>query len=200
MNYFPPPPVSFDLVALASSAGGLNALSIILGALPASFPAAIVITQHLMPSHKTLLPLLLSHRSALLIKLAENDVEIKPGTVFIAPPDYHLIVNNNQTLSLSHDARVAFSRPSADVMLHSIAESFPKRAIAVILTGTGKDGSAGARDIHNAGGRVIAQDRSSASYFSMPQAAILTGCVDYILPLCEIPNGLIQLIKTGTLI
>lgn len=200
MNHFPALATSFDIVAIASSAGGLKALTTVLDALPASFPAAILIVQHLLPDHKTLLPELLSRSSPLTIKLAEDHEKIRPGTGYIAPPDFHLIVNGNQTLSLSHTDRVAFSRPSADVTLMSVAMSFQDRAVAVILTGTGKDGSAGAREIHNQGGRVIAQNAASASYFSMPQAAILTGCVDYVLPLEDIADALIQLINTGTLV
>jgi two-component system, chemotaxis family, protein-glutamate methylesterase/glutaminase len=171
-----------------------------LSGLPASFPGAIVLVQHMSPTHHTMLDRLLSHRSALLIKIAEECDLLTPGKVFIAPPNFHLLINQNQTLSLSGSAPVHYSRPSADVLFYSVAQCFHERAIAVILSGTGKDGSDGALEIHKQGGKVIAQDRTSATFYSMPESAILTGCVDYILPLNDIPAAILNLIHTGAII
>ncbi len=197
MTYFPAAHISFDLIALAASAGGINALIEVLGGLPNSFPAGIVIVQHLLPTRPTVLPDVLGRRTALSIQQAKEHDCLQPGIAFLAPPDYHLLILPDQTLSLSHSPPQAFVRPSADLLFQTAAECFRERMIGVILSGSGKDGSIGAGAIHRAGGRMIAQDPASTSYTSMPQAAILTGFIDYILPLKAIAPALISLVHTG---
>lgn len=191
------PDAAFDVVALASSAGGLNALSQILSVLPADFPAALVVVQHLDPRHRSLMANILSRRTPLTVKQAEEGDLIRAGTVAIAPPDQHLLVNPDGTLSLSHSQMVHFVRPSADLLFESVAASFKDRAIAVVLTGSGSDGAMGVRAIKKMGGTVIAQDAATSEFTGMPSAAIQTGSVDFVLQLDEIAAALVTLVRTG---
>ena len=188
---------AFDVVALAASAGGLTALSQVLSALPADFPAAIVVVQHLDPRHRSLMADILDRRTSLQVKQAEEGDRLSPATVYIAPPNRHLLVNPDGTLSLSQSELVHFVRPSADLLFESVAASYKECAVAVVLTGTGSDGAMGVQAIKKMGGTVIAQDERTAEFFGMPGAAIQTGSADFILPLDEIPSALVTLVMTG---
>ncbi len=188
---------AFDVVALAASAGGLTALSQLLGGLPANFPAAVVVVQHLDPRHRSLMAEILSRRTPLHVKQAREGDRLHPATVYIAPPDRHLLVNPDGTLSLSKSNLVHFVRPSADLLLESVAASFKDRTVAVVLTGTGSDGAMGVQAIKKMGGTVIAQDQATSEFFGMPGAAIQTKSVDLVLPLDEIAAALIALVVTG---
>lgn len=191
------PRTAFDVVALASSAGGIAAIGHILEGLPAGFPAAIVVVQHLDPRHRSLMAEILRRRTPLeVVQAAEGD-HIRAGTVHIAPPDRHLLVNRDGSLSLTQSELVHFVRPSADLLFESVAASFKERAIAVVLTGTGSDGSLGIGAIKKMGGTVIAQNQESAEFFGMPAAAIKSGNADFILPLEEIPAALTTLVAQG---
>jgi two-component system chemotaxis response regulator CheB len=122
---------------------------------------------------------------------------LQPATVFIAPPNRHLLVNPDGTLSLSQSELVHFVRPSADLLFELVAASYKERAIAVVLTGTGSDGSMGVRAIKKMGGTVIVQDEKTSEFFGMPDAAIHSGTVDFVLPLDEIPSALTTLVMRG---
>lgn len=187
----------YDIVALAASAGGLNALSTVLGSLQEHFPATIVVVQHLDPRHRSLMAEILSRRTLLSVEEAADGMQLKPGIVYIAPPDRHLLVNVDNTVSLSQSELVHFVRPSADLLFESVAASHKERAIAVVLTGTGSDGVMGVQAIKKMGGTVIAQDEATAEFFGMPDAAIHTGSVDFILPLNEIGPALLTLVMRG---
>ena len=188
---------AFDIVALAASAGGLTALSRVLAALPADFPAVIVVVQHLDPRHRSLMADILSRRTSLQVKQAEEGEQVSAATVYIAPPNRHLLINSDGTLSLTQSELVHFLRPSADLLFESVAASYRERAIAVVLTGTGSDGAMGVQAIKKMGGTVIAQDEGSAEFFGMPSAAIHSGSVDFVLPLDEIPTALVTLVIKG---
>ena len=195
-----PQPISrtaFGIVALAASAGGLGALSQVLAAMPVDFPATLVVVQHLDPRHRSLMAAILSRRTLLRVKEAEEGEILNPATVYIAPPNRHLLVNPDSTLSLSQSELVHFLRPSADLLFESVAASYRERAIAVVLTGTGSDGAMGVQAIKKMGGTVIAQDEDTAEFFGMPGAAIDSGNVDFILPLSEIPTALVTLVMKG---
>lgn len=194
MNEVGDPSPPFRVVALAASAGGLNALSEVLAPLPADFRAPIVLVQHLDPKHKSLMAEILGRRTVLTVRQAADGDRISPGGVWVAPPAHHLLVNGDGTLSLTKTELVHFVRPSADLMFDSMAAGYKDRAIAVVLTGTGIDGEMGVRAVKTMGGTVIAQDRTTSEYFGMPGAAIKTGCVDLILPLPEIAPTLIKLV------
>jgi len=188
---------AFDIVALASSAGGLTALGRVLAALPDGFPATLVVVQHLDPRHRSLMAEILSRRTSLRVKQAEEGELVGLATVYIAPPNRHLLVNLNGTLSLSQSELVHFLRPAADVLFASVASSYRERAIAVVLTGTGSDGAMGVQAIKKMGGTVIAQDEATAEFFGMPSAAIHSGSVDFVLPLDEIAPALVTLVVKG---
>ena len=187
----------FGIVALASSAGGLNALSEILSALPRNFPIPIGIVQHLDPRHRSLMAKILSGRTALAVKEAEDGESLQPGTVYVAPPDKHILIDQDGTISLTHSELVHFVRPSADLLFESVAASYKDRAIAVILTGSGSDGTMGVQAIKKMGGTVIAQDEATSEFFGMPGTAIQSGSVDFILPLREIASALVTLVLTA---
>jgi two-component system chemotaxis response regulator CheB len=190
-------PDGFDIVALAASAGGLKALTEVLAALPAKFAAAIVVVQHLDPRHRSLMADLLGRRTAIKVREAIDGERIQPGTAYIAPPDRHLLVNTDGSISLTRSELVHFVRPSADLLFESVAASFRERAIAVVLSGTGSDGSMGVKAIKKTGGTVIVQDQRSAEFTGMPDAAERTGSADFILPLEEIAGALQTLVGAG---
>jgi two-component system, chemotaxis family, protein-glutamate methylesterase/glutaminase len=191
------PDAAFDVVALAASAGGLKALSHVLSALPPDFPAAVVVVQHLDPRHRSLMADILSRRTPLKVKQAEEGDVLNPATIYIAPPNRHLLVNPDGTLSLSQSELVHFVRPSADLLFESVAASYKDRTIAVVLTGTGSDGAMGVQGIKKMGGTVIVQDEKTSEFFGMPAAAIQTGNADFILPLDEIASALVTLVMKG---
>lgn len=190
----PPSRPSFGVVAMAASAGGLKALTTILSGLDAGFPAPILVVQHLDRAHPSLMAQILDRRTALSVTQARSGETIRPGHAYIAPPDYHLLVDDRGTLSLTHTALVRFVRPSADILFTSVAASFGNRAIAVVVTGSGSDGAAGVREIKRLGGTVVVQDQASSEFFGMPGAAIGTGDVDFVLPLAEIAGKLAALV------
>lgn len=189
----------FDIIALAASAGGLTALSRVLSSLPPDFQIPIVVVQHLDPRHRSLMADILNRRTNLRVKEAEDGEKLAPATVYIAPPNKHLLVNSDQTLSLTHTELVHFVRPSADLLFESVAASHKEHAIAVVLTGSGSDGSMGVKAIKKMGGTVIVQDKGTAEFFGMPEAAIRSGAVDFILPLDEIPAALMTLTQLGAM-
>lgn len=189
----PPYPRTARVVALAASAGGLQALGEVLAGLPPDIGAAILIVQHLDPSRPSHLASILGRRSRLPVKqAAEHDMLVR-GAAFVAPPDAHLMVNEEGELLLSHRPPIHHVRPSADQLFESMAESFGARAVAVVLTGMGLDGAAGTQAIKRRGGTVIVQDPATSAFFGMPGAAIAAGDVDQVLPLSAIPGVLIQL-------
>jgi len=188
---------AYDVVAVVASAGGLQALSEIVRRLPPNFPAALALVQHLDPRHRSLMADILGRRSAMRAKQAEAGEMLEAGTIYLAPPDFHLLVDPNGALSLSHSALVHFVRPSGDLLFESLAASYKDRVIAVVLTGTGEDGSLGLRAVKEMGGTVIVQDPGTAEFPGMPQAAIKSGYVDFVLPLEDITPALCRLVSDG---
>lgn len=184
----------FEVVALASSAGGVAALSAVLGALPPDLPVPVVVVQHLDRRHQTLLGDVLARRTPLAVTLAHDGQVTCPGTVYIAPPDRHLLVQGDGSLALTATELVHFVRPSADLLFESVATAYGDRAIAVVLTGAGSDGAMGVRAIHARGGTVIVQDLESAEFTGMPRAAAETGVADFVLPLGEIGPAIRRLV------
>lgn len=189
-------PPGYDIVALAASAGGLKAITEVLGALPHGFPAAVVVVQHLDPRHRSLMAEILSRRTSLDVKQASDGDRLQAGTAYIAPPDRHLLVNPDGSLSLSQTELVHFVRPSADLLFESVAASYRERAIAVILSGSGSDGAMGVKAIKKTGGTVIVQEPRSAEFRGMPDAAEETGEADFMLPLQEIAPAILTLVAS----
>jgi two-component system chemotaxis response regulator CheB len=190
------------VIAIAASAGGLNALSVILGGLPADFPAAIAIVMHLSPDHKSLLAEILTCRTPLEVRQAETGDVLCHSSVFVAKPNHHMLVLSGGIIEISSPTaeKVHFARPSAEPLFASVATLYKRNAIAVVLTGGDGDGSIGVSIIKDHGGTVIAQDLPTSQDFSMPQTAIQTGDVDFILPLEEIAPRLVQLVGMGELV
>ena len=189
---------SFPVIAMAASVGGLNALSVILGGLPADFPAAIAIVMHLSPDHKSILAEILNRRTHLKVKQAQTGDRLCHSMAFVAPPNHHLSVASNGRLKLSSSVaqKIHYARPSAEPLFASVANVYQRHAIAVVLTGGDGDGSFGVQIIKEKGGRVIAQDRPTSQDFSMPETSIKTGDVDFVLPLDKIAAKLIELVGT----
>jgi two-component system, chemotaxis family, protein-glutamate methylesterase/glutaminase len=185
------------VVALAASAGGIQALSTVLRGLPANLPAAVLVVQHLDPRHRSLIADIFGRRTELKVKEAEQGDRLIAGLVSTAPPNRHLLVNSDGTLSLTQSELVHFVRPSADLLFESMAASYGDRAIAVVLSGTGTDGAMGLRAVKKMGGTVIVQDDKTAEFAGMPSAAIHTGTSDFILPLDEIAPKLTMLVMSG---
>lgn len=188
---------ALPVVALASSAGGMHALFAVLGGMPETFRGAVVVVQHLAPHHRSVLAQLLARRTPLSVSEAHEGDRLQAGHVYVAPPDRHVLVNADRTLTLSNDPPVHFLRPSADRLFGSLAEACGEQAVAVVLTGTGKDGAVGARAVHQKGGTVIAQDEASSDFFGMPSAAIASGAVAQVLPLERIAPALVALVGAG---
>src|SRR5688572_23623214 len=186
-------PFTLPVIGIAASAGGLTALSQLLGALPATLNAAVLILQHSDPTRPSHLADILGRRTRLPVKEARSRDALRAGAVFTAPPGVHLLVSPDGTISLSHLPAVNFVRPAADRLFESLAQSFGPRAIAVVLTGTGKDGAKGAQKVKQAGGTVIVQDEATSEFFGMPGAAIHAGHVDQILPLDAIAPALMAI-------
>ncbi|MGI4789456.1 MAG: chemotaxis protein CheB [Janthinobacterium lividum] len=186
------------IVAIGTSAGGLNAVSVILSALPASFPAPILVVQHLSPEFPSRLASILSSLTDLRVKEAAEGDCLQPGHVYVAPPGKHLLVNPNQFLSLSLSAKVHHCRPSVDVLFRSVATTFGSRAIGVVLTGGDGDGASGIQGIKAMGGITIAQDLLSSQQPSMPRHAAATGDVDFVVPLPDIAALLMTLVNPGS--
>lgn len=185
----------YGIVAVASSAGGIQGLSKLLGALGPELSVPVLLVQHLDPRHRTVIADVLARRTDLPVKLAEAGERARAGTVHIAPPDRHLLIGADGVLTLTDSELVHFVRPSADLLFESVAGAYGERAVAVVLTGTGRDGAMGAEAVSSRGGTVIAQDPASAEFSGMPQAAVDTGAVDFVLPLEEIAavvRGLVE--------
>jgi len=176
----------YGIVAIAASAGGIAALGHVLGALPSGFPVPVVVVQHLDPRHKTVIAEVLGRRAKMPVRLARDGEKADAGTIYVAPPNHHLLVGTDGVLSLSSSELVHFVRPSADLLFESVAGAYGPRAIACVLTGTGSDGAMGASAVKSRGGTVIAEDPELAEFKGMPEAVVASGAVDFILPLDEI--------------
>ena len=189
--------MSYALVAIGASWGGLNALQQVLGALPAEFAAPVVIAQHRSArSDDTVLGALLDGRSKLAIRDADDKDELRAGVVLIAPPDYHMLIDPG-VVALSTEAPVAFSRPSIDVLFESAADAYGEQAVGVVLTGSNADGARGLAAIHRRGGLAVIQDPKTAERPEMPQAAIDAVPGARVAPLDEIAALLTNAVGTA---
>jgi chemotaxis response regulator CheB len=182
------------VIALVCSAGGLEALRRVLRPLPPDLPAAVIVLQHHPPEQVSALADILSGCCRLRVVPASHGARLRRGTVYVAPAGRHTLVTPEHTLALVVSGAYPPYRPSADLLLTSLALSSRDRAIAVVLSGTGIDGATGATVVHDFGGTVIAADRTSSGYFAMPGAAIARDdAVDQILPVDSIAAALGQM-------
>ncbi|MBX7106318.1 MAG: PAS domain-containing protein [Gemmataceae bacterium] len=179
------------VVGIGASAGGLEALEKLFERMPSDTGMVFVVIQHLSPDFKSLTDTLLARRTAIPIHQAENGMEVKPDVCYLLPPKKDMILSDGKLLLTDKEPAPTVALP-IDRFLRSIAQDVGERAVAVILSGTGSDGSRGIRDIHSAGGLVIAQAPETAKFDGMPKSAVATGTVDFALPPEEIPTALLR--------
>lgn len=187
--------MKYEAIVIGSSAGGLFALTSILSKLPTDFSIPVIVVQHRSKQGPSLLEEVISHKCKIRIKQADEKEAILPGVVYFAPADYHLLIEQDRTFSLSFDPPLNYSRPSIDVLFETASAVYKNKLLAIILTGASKDGAEGMKMVKEAGGTTIAQDPATAEYPFMPQAAIDTGCIHRILDLEKIDSFLIGLNK-----
>ena len=173
-------------VVIGGSAGGMQALAVILPAIPAGFPLPVAIVIHVKEGTGGYLATYLNRLCALPVMEGQDKVPFKAGTIYVAPAGYHLLIESGESLALSVDAPVKFARPAIDVLFESAAEAYGDGLIGIILTGANRDGSQGLKHIKERGGLTIVQDPASAKANFMPLAAIEATTVDHILPLTGI--------------
>ena len=176
---------NFWVIGVGSSAGGLEALSSFFKALPPDINAAFIVAQHLAPHSKSMMVELISRQSSLPVVAVEDHVQLRPGVISIVPPN-HDVTTTNGELRLTMAGKETRPKPSVDTFFQSLARLYGKRAVGIILSGTGSDGSEGIRFIKENGGITIVQDSESAKYDGMPKSAFETGLVDAVLPPEEI--------------
>jgi len=192
--------MQYEAIVIGVSSGGMNALKFISSALPADFSIPIIIVQHVSARSDNEWIKLLNKKSNLTIKEADEKEKIETGNVYIAPANYHLMIENDKTFSLTIDEYVNFARPSIDVLFESAAEAYKDKLIGVVLTGSNNDGSKGIKRIKELGGMAIIQDPETAESPIMP-ASVIAACLsgrqavqpDYILSLEKIVQLLIKI-------
>ncbi len=173
-------------IVIGASSGGMAALTAILPVLPRDYPIPLIIAQHLHPSQGGLFIKVYDERCALNAKEADEKEEIRPGHIYFAPPNYHLLVENNRTFSLSIDPKVNYARPSIDVLFESAAAAYRAELTGILLTGANNDGALGLKRIKENGGLTVVQDPATAECPFMPQSALNLMEVDYVLSLEKI--------------
>ncbi|MBW9114820.1 chemotaxis protein CheB [Rhizobium cauense] len=179
-----------EAIVIGASAGALEALSLILPALPADFPLPIFVVVHVPPDKRSILSELFRAKCAIDVQEAEDKEPIKAGTAFFAPPGYHLLVEDTNSLSLSTEEPIMFSRPSIDILFETAADVYGSKLIAIVLTGANYDGAAGLRAVVEAGGTGLVQNPREAFASAMPEAAI-AACPDVkVMSLAEIAEYL----------
>jgi two-component system chemotaxis response regulator CheB len=184
----------FKAVVIGVSLGGMEALKSIFESLPKRFPVPIIVVQHLSPHSNSYLAKYLDECCDILVKEAEEKEKVVAGTAYIAPPNYHLLIEKDETLSLSVEPKVNFARPSIDILFESAADTYGEKLIGIILTGANHDGSVGLKCIKKLGGLAIVQNPETAYMNLMPKSAINETEVDFILNLEEIAQKLIDVI------
>ncbi|MFN6561326.1 MAG: chemotaxis protein CheB [Nostoc sp. ChiSLP01] len=187
----------FAIVAIAASAGGVTAIRKVLSGLPSDFPAPILCLQHLNPLDSNVLAQVLQLRTNLTVRWAHRGEQLIAGVVYVCPPEHYFVVHANGTISLAQQATKHGWHHGVNHFFESVAQSYADSAVVVVLTGTGKGGAEGVREVSNRGGIVLAQDKASSVAYGMPEAAIATGNVDRVLPCEEIAPLLVRLVCEG---
>jgi two-component system, chemotaxis family, protein-glutamate methylesterase/glutaminase len=182
-----------EAVVIGASAGGIEALTVILPKLPAALTAALFIVVHVPRERPSLLVEIFRNRCALPVREAEDKEPVEPGTVYFAPPDYHLLLEKDRQIALSTDEPVHYSRPSIDVLFESAADVYGERLLGIILTGANEDGAAGLHAVHRAGGVTAVQKPESAKVPLMVVSALQRSPADFVLSLEEIAELLMVL-------
>jgi two-component system, chemotaxis family, protein-glutamate methylesterase/glutaminase len=183
----------FKAIVIGISTGGIGTLKPLLGALPADFPLPVIVVQHLSRDTGDKLATLLDGLCAIRVKEADEQESPAGGCVYLAPANYHLLIEPDGSFGFSTDPPVNFSRPSADVLFETAAEAFGRGLIGVVLTGAGADGSEGLKRIKENGGVAVVQDPQDATASSMPKHAIMAVSPDYVVSLAALPQLFITL-------
>lgn len=183
----------YEAIVIGASAGGLDALKAILPALPASFPLSIAIVQHIGERSDNFMAEYLNQTSKIVVREAEDKEPLCPGTAYLAPPGYHLLIEPDRSFSLSVDARVNYACPSIDVLFESAAEVFRQALVGIVLTGANADGAHGLKVIKERGGLAIVQNPETAESPAMPRAALAAAKADYVADLGHIAPLLLKL-------
>ncbi|MDZ4079965.1 chemotaxis protein CheB [Hydrocarboniphaga sp.] len=180
----------FDAIVIGTSAGGVEALSVLLPALPPALRASVFVVLHLPRDRPSLLVDIFEHRCRHRIREAEDKEPVEPGSIYFAPPDYHLLVDRGRDrvvrVALSSDDMVHFSRPSIDVLFEAAADLYGSRLLGIVLTGGNEDGAAGLAAVRRLGGVCVVQDPDDAQAAYMPQAALKKVEPDFVLPIRQI--------------
>ena len=192
-NNTPNPPSPW-LIVMAGSVGGIHAVKTVLAALPANLPAAVVVIQHRTQRHDDRLKEVLGRATPWPVRLAESGERIEAGHVYLSRADSHLTITPEHAFVYRDGSRIRFLRSSANPLFESAARVYDGHVIAVVLTGYGRDATDGVQGVKAHGGTVIAQDPATSEQWSMPQSAIQSGAVDYVLPLSAIGPALDDLI------
>jgi two-component system chemotaxis response regulator CheB len=192
----PAPTGKHDIIIAGASAGGVEALKKVVGRLPADLPAAVFIVVHVFPRSKSILPEILSGVSRILVLHAEDGMGIRPGRIYVAPPDHHLIIEQGH-MHLSRGPKEQHQRPCINVTFRTAAAAYGKRVIGVVLTGQLDDGTAGLWEIVREGGVAVVQNPEEAEFASMPLSALREVEVNYTVRLAEMGQLLAQLARNG---
>lgn len=188
----------FEMVLIAASAGGIPALQDFLRKLPSSFPVPIAVVLHRTQAQPVRLAQVLSRESELPVKTAEQGERFQSGIVYLAPPRQHLVVRPDRRFHLMDGHKIKYVHSSANPLFESAAYSLEGRVVAVVLTGSGTDGTNGVQTVKGMGGIVLVQDPATTAYATMPLSAIGTGAVDRVLPLDRIPGELVKLVSPAS--
>lgn len=180
------------VIGIAASTGGPKAIAEILSGLPADFTTPILIAQHIGSGFSSGLASWFDQICSLRVKIAVQEESLLPGHIYIAPDDHHIMLKENRVIRLQVSQRTDLFTPSCDMLLDSLASHAGKRAVGVILTGMGHDGTKGLCAVHHAGGKTIAQDEKTSVVFGMPGSAIQANCIDTVLPLDRIAHKLVE--------
>ncbi|MBL8278082.1 MAG: chemotaxis protein CheB [Pelomonas sp.] len=186
-----------ELVVVGASAGGVSALMALLAPLPPNFPVPVVAILHLLPRRESRLCHVLGGLLALPVREPRDKEAIEPGHVYVASPDYHLLIELDRSFSFSGEPPVSFARPSIDVLMTSAADAYGPGLVGMLLTGANMDGAEGMAAIKARGGLTLVQDPADAEVPTMPQSAIDRCTPDHILPLQDMPQLLLRLARAG---
>ncbi|WP_211829001.1 chemotaxis protein CheB [Kistimonas asteriae] len=174
---------SFSAVVIGASAGGIEALNVLFSGLQSTFPVPVFVVKHIDAEADDSIVRYLDKSSCLPVTFADDQEPVENGHIYLAPPGYHMLIEEDCSISLCVDRKVTYSRPSVDVLFESAAEAYGSHLIGVVLTGANRDGSAGARLIKQQGGIVLVQDPATAEHEVMPKATLADTDVDGVMAL-----------------
>lgn len=187
--------LEYEAVVIGVSAGGMEALEIILPSLPGDYKLPVIIVQHMHPNSDNFLAVHLNKKCQISVKEAEDKETIKAGIAYVAPPDYHLMIEEDRSFSLCISEKVNHARPAIDVLFETAADAYGSKLIGIILTGANTDGSQGLKRVKERGGLAIVQDPVSAAIDAMPRGAIAATDVDHVIPLAQIGPFLVNMVN-----